>query len=207
MVVNSRKLSPLTPRQKGIVDFIANHYRDKGYSPSLSEIAKAFGLKAVSTVHQHIEVIKRKGYLQKDNFQPRSISALAQNEHTVEVPLLGKIAAGNPITPYENPEPILVPDYMIKNGNDYYALEVKGDSMIDDDVWDGDTILIKHQKTANVGDMIVAILDGEVTLKRFGGYNNGKIVLIPKNPKLKPFYVDPNSFEVRGKFAGLLRRG
>jgi len=199
---------PLTPRQKEIVDFISKHFRNKGYAPSLSEIAQELGLNAVSTVHQHLEVIIKKGYLQKGNFQPRSIAALAQNEHTVEVPLLGSIAAGNPITPYENPEPISVPDFMIKNGNDYYALEVKGDSMIDDDVWDGDTILIKHQKDANVGDMIVAVVDGEVTLKRFGGRNEeGKVILIPKNPGSKTFYVDPETFEVRGKFAGLLRRG
>lgn len=207
MNVNSKKMLPLTPRQKEIVDFVSNHFRSKGYAPSLSEIANELGLNAVSTVHQHIKIIKKKGYLQKDNFQPRSISPLAQNEHTVEVPLLGKIAAGNPITPYENPEPISVPDFMIKNGNDYYALEVKGNSMIEDDVWDGDTILIKHQNTANIGDMIVAVVDGEVTLKRFGGYKNGKIELIPKNQNIKPFYVDPDNFEVRGKFAGLLRKG
>lgn len=208
MNVNSKKMLPLTPRQKEIVDFISVHFRNKGYAPSLSEIAQELGLNAVSTVHQHLEVIIKKGYLQKDSFQPRSIATLAQNEHTVEVPLLGSIAAGNPITPYENPEPISVPDFMIKNGNDYYALEVKGDSMIEDDVWDGDTILIKHQKDANVGDMIVAVVDGEVTLKRFGGLNEeGKVILTPKNPHLKPFYVDPDTFEVRGKFAGLLRRG
>lgn len=207
MFVNTKKPLPLTPRQKEIVDFISTHYRNKGYSPSLSEIADALGLTAVSTVHQHIEVIKKKGYLQKDNFQPRSVSPLTQTEHTMEVPLLGVIAAGNPITPYENPEPIAVPDYMIKNGKDYYALKVKGDSMINDGVWDGDTILIKHQNTANVGDMVVAVVDGEVTLKRYGGLSNGKVKLIPKNSSLKPFYVDPNTFEVRGKFAGLLRKG
>ncbi len=207
MKVNNKKVLPLTPRQKEIVDFISDHFRNKGYAPSLSEIADELGLNAVSTVHQHIEVIKKKGYLQKDSFQPRSVSPLAKEEHTVEVPLLGRVAAGNPIIPYENPEPISVPDFMIKNGNDYYALEVKGDSMIDDDVWDGDTILIKHQNTANVGDMIVAVVDGEVTLKRYGGYKGGKIELIPKNTRLKSFLVDPDNFEVRGKFAGLLRRG
>ncbi len=202
-----KRFLPLTPKQKAIGDFVSQYHHKNGYAPSLEEIAKKFGLHAVSTVHEHIQIIRNKGYLRKEEFQARGISPLSQKPGIVEVPLLGKIAAGNPIEPIENPEPIAVPDFMIKRGNDYYALQVKGNSMIDDGVWDGDTILVKHQNTANIGDMIVAVVDGEVTLKRFGGYKGGKIELIPKNKNIRPFYVDPDNFEVRGKFAGLLRKG
>lgn len=209
MPVNTRKLKPLTPKQKAIVEYISTYHSSHGFSPSLEEIAKKFDLNAVSTVHQHVSLIRKKGYLSKEDSQPRGIAPMKQTEQYVEIPLLGKIAAGNPIVPYENPEPIAVPNFMVKDGVNYYALEVKGNSMIEDDVLDEDIILIKHQNTANVGDMIVAVVNDEVTLKRYGGIENGKIKLIPKNSTMRIFYIDPQSdtFEVRGKFAGLIRRG
>lgn len=207
MPVNTLKLQPLTPKQKKIAEFISAYVARHGFSPSLEEIAEKFDLKAISTVHEHIENIKQKGYLWKNSSQPRSITPMEKTEKYVEIPLLGMIAAGNPITPYENPEAIPVPDFMLQNGVNYYALEVKGDSMILDGVWDGDRILIKHQNTANMGDMIVAVTDEEVTLKRFGGIENGMVKLIPRNPTMDPFFVNPETFEIRGKFAGLLRKG
>lgn len=206
MTVNTLTIRPLTKKQKEIVDFISEYNQKYGYSPSLEEMAKEFHLKAVSTIHKHISFIKKKGYLQKYAFQSRGIKPLNISENTIQVPLLGKIAAGNPIEPIENPEPIEVPASMLNRNYNYYALSVKGDSMIEDDVWDGDVILIKHQKDADVGDMVVAVVDGEVTLKRYGGLEQDKVKLIPRNPRLHPFFVDPENFEVRGKFAGLLRR-
>jgi repressor LexA len=206
MTVNTLTIRPLTKKQKEIADFISEYYHKRGYSPSLEEIAKEFHLKAVSTVHKHISFIKKKGYLQKQAFQSRGVKPLNISDNTIQVPLLGIIAAGNPIEPIENPEPIEVPASMLNRNYNYYALKVKGDSMIEDDVWDGDIILIKHQKDADTGDMVVAVVNGDVTLKRYGGIEKGKVKLIPRNPRLKPFLVETNNFEVRGKFAGLLRR-
>jgi len=206
MTVNKGKIRPLTPKQRAIFDYVSKYTKKHNYSPSLEEIAKEFD-SAISTIHQHIELIRKKGYLKKDGFQPRSISLLERSENASEVPLLGDISAGNPIEPFEEPEPVYFPANMIKtNTSNYYALKVKGDSMIDDDVWDGDIILIKHQRTADLNDMIVAITSGEVTLKRFGGIKNGMVKLIPRNPNLEPFEVKADSFEIRGKFAGLIRK-
>lgn len=149
---------------------------------------------------------KKKGYLKKDESQSRSIAPLQESQTMFQVPLLGLISAGQPIEAYEEPEPVLVPATMLKNATDYYALKVSGDSMIEDDVWDDDIILVKYQQSADIGEMIVAVTDNNVTLKRFGGIENGMIKLIPRNPSMKPFLVDPDTFEIRGKFAGLLRR-
>lgn len=206
MVVKYKRIIPLTPKQKAIIDFVSQFSEQKGYAPSLEEIARHFNLKALSTIHQHIEVIRKKGYLQKDDFRQRSVSTLVREPSFVEVPLLGRIAAGDPIEPIENPEPVLVPKDMVRDPKNYYALKVKGDSMIEDDVWDGDVILIKHQQIANIGDMVVAVVNGDVTLKRFGGLVDGKIKLIPRNPRLTPMLVNKDTFEIRGKFAGLIRR-
>lgn len=206
MRVKSRNIKALTKRQREVVDFISRFYQERGYAPSLEEIARAIKVSAVSTIHKHISLIQKKGYLQRVSSQSRGVTPLNHTGNTTKIPLLGVIAAGNPIEPIENPEPIDVPISMISDPSSYYALRVKGDSMIDDDVWDGDVILIKHQNTANTGEMIVAIVDGEATLKRFGGYHDGKIKLIPRNPKYETREVNPESFEIRGKFAGLIRR-
>ncbi len=205
MQIKHTLIRPLTPKQKAIVNYVSTHINQKGYSPSLGEIAKQFNLKAVSTVHQHIQLIQQKGYLRRDSFQSRGLSQLTVTRDYVEIPLLGNIAAGNPIEPLEDPEPIAVPKSMLSKPSNYYALRVRGDSMIDDGVWDGDIVLIEHKNFAEIGEMVVAVVDGEVTLKRYGGVKNSKVVLIPKNPSLQPFNVNPNKFEIRGIFSGLIR--
>jgi len=205
MAVNNLIARPLTPRQKDVFEYIKNYLNINGYSPSLEEIATNFGI-SIPSVHQHIELIKKKGYLKKEESQSRSVSPLQESPTTFQVPLLGVISAGQPIEAYEDPEPILIPATMIKNATDYYALKVKGDSMIEDDVWDDDIILVKHQPTADIDEMIVAVTDNKVTLKRYGGIENGMVKLIPKNPEMTPFFVEPDTFEIRGRFAGLLRR-
>ncbi len=207
MTVKKQKIRPLTPQQRKVLDFISS-FRDKnGFSPSLEEIAKGLNLRSPSGIYQHIELIKAKGHITKWENQSRGYSPLLESENLVQVPLLGKIAAGTPIEAIEDEEPIDVPWNLIKGSGDFYALKVEGDSMIDDDVWDGDVILVKHQNTADIGDMVVAVVDNEATLKRFGGEKDGMIKLIPKNPKLKDIYITSDkNFEIRGKFAGLIRR-
>lgn len=205
MAVNNLIARPLTPRQKDVLEYIKDYLNTRGYSPSLEEIADNFGI-SIPSVHQHIELIKKKGYLKKDESQSRSVTPLRESQTMFQVPLLGVISAGQPIEAYEEPEPVLVPATMLKNATDYYALKVSGDSMIEDDVWDDDIILVKYQQSADVGEMVVAVTDNRVTLKRFGGIENGMVKLIPKNPDMDPFFVEPDTFEIRGRFAGLLRR-
>ncbi|OGK67276.1 repressor LexA, partial [Candidatus Roizmanbacteria bacterium RIFOXYA2_FULL_41_8] len=156
----------------------------------------------ISTVHQHVKALKTKGYLKKEDNQPRGVSILEKTADATEIPLLGIIAAGSPIEPIENPEPIKVPKILVAKRGNFYALKVHGDSMIDDGVWDGDIVVVKHQQTADSGDTIVAITENGATLKKYRN-QNGKIYLEPRNSRLENIY--PKSLEIRGKFVGLIR--
>lgn len=193
----------LTVKQKKILDYVTSSANHHGYSPSLEEIASHFGLSAISTVHHHVKALRIKGYLKKEKNQPRGASPLERTSDSVEIPLLGFIAAGTPIEPIENPEPIKVPNNLISKRGDYYALKVKGDSMIEDGIWDGDLVVIKSQQTADNGDTVVAVTEGGATLKIFRS-KNGTIFLEPRNKRLENIY--PQSLEIRGKFVGLIRK-
>lgn len=187
----------LTPKQKQIFDFIKKFTEEKSYPPSLAEIANKFH-KSIPTIFQFVATLKDKGYLEKESDVARGIYTKKP-----EIFLLGKIAAGEPIEPLENPESIEVPKEMIASPANYYALEVKGDSMIDEGILDQDIIVVKHQNTAENGDIVVAVTEKGATLKVLRS-ENGKPFLEPRNKKLKNTY--PKSLEIRGKFAGLVRK-
>ena len=191
---------PLTPRQKKVLDFISKFIEEKDYAPSLEEIANHFR-KSVSTAQHHVDELERRGYLRKESNGARSITPISDNSGKIF--LLGYISAGKPIEPIENPEPIEVPLSMMHSRGEYYALKVQGDSMIEDGIMDGDTIVVKHQKTAENGDTVVAMTESGATLKVFRN-RNGRVYLEPKNKKLKIIF--PNKLEIRGKFSGLLRK-
>lgn len=201
--MNRKFKRSLTPKQKDIFDFIVTFTTDKGYAPSLEEIGGKFNL-VISTAHQHVKALISKGYLKKEENQPRGVSLFEQTPDSTEIPLLGIIAAGTPIEPIENPEPIKVPKNLVSKRGDYYALKVKGESMIEDGIWDGDIVVIKSQPTADNGDTVVAITENGATLKIFRSKND-TIFLEPRNKKLENIY--PQSLEIRGKFVGLLRKG
>lgn len=192
-----RRASTLTTKQKEVLDFIVSFSSQNGYSPSLAEISKKLK-KSVPTVFQFVKTLNEKGYLQKTDKIWRGIST----EIKKQVMLMGYISAGKPIDPLENPEPINVPVSMIPAEANYYALKVQGDSMIEDGILDGDTILVKHQMTAENGDTVVAITEKGATLKILRK-NNGKVHLEPRNKRLKNIY--PKELEIRGKFCGLIR--
>lgn len=189
----------ITPKQKQVLDFIKDFIRKHDYSPSLQEIAHHFN-KSVSTAQHFIEELENRGFLQKTNNVARGISTTVQQFGRIFK--LGKIAAGEPIDPIENPEPIEVPLSMISRTGDYYALEVKGTSMEDDNILDRDIIVVRHQKTAEDGDRVVAITEKGATLKVFRN-RSGKIYLEPRNKSLSNIY--PKELEIRGKFCGLIR--
>lgn len=187
----------LTPKQKQILDFIQEFTKEKGYPPSLAEIANKFH-KSIPTIFQFVETLRNKGFLEKENDVARGIYTKKP-----EIFLLGKIAAGEPIEPLENPEPIEVPKEMITSPANYYALEVKGDSMIDEGILDHDIIVVKYQNTADNGDIVVAITEKGATLKIFRQTDN-KIYLESRNKNFNNIY--PESLEIRGKFVGLVRQ-
>lgn len=190
---------PLTPKQKRVLDFVNRTIVKKGYPPSLSEISKHLG-KSISTAQHFVEELRARGYLQKKENVARGISPA--EEATEQIFKLGYIAAGKPIEPIENPEPIDVPASFIKPYGNYYALEVQGDSMVEDNILDGDTIIVKHQPSADDGDRVVAITEDGATLKVLRK-RNGKVYLEPRNKNLKPLY--PKELVIRGKFCGLIR--
>lgn len=191
----------ITPKQKQVLDYIKNFVKENGYSPSLHEIARNFR-KSVSTAQHFVEELETRGFLQKADNVARGIStAVSQFGRVFK---LGVIAAGNPIEPIETPEPIDVPLSMISRKGDYYALEVKGTSMEEDNILDGDVIVIRHQKTASDGDRVVAVTEKGATLKVYRE-SNGKIYLEPRNKTLNKIY--PKELEIRGKFCGLIRKG
>lgn len=193
------KIKSLTPKQKKVLDFIKTFREEKGFSPSLREIARHFR-KSVPTIHQYIEALAEKGFLEKEAMAARAIKP---NTEETEIFLLGYIAAGEPIEPLENPEPINVPLSMISLPGNYYALRVKGDSMIEDGICDKDVVVIKHQLTADPGDTVVAITEKGVTLKIFRR-KNGKIFLESRNKRLKT--ISPRTLNIRGIFCGLIRK-
>jgi len=175
----------LTKRQKQVLDFIADYQGRRGYAPSLDEMRKKFKLASVSTAHFHVSKLRDLGYLSKEENKPRSIKAL-DREVMVKIPLLGTIAAGRPIEAIQSKETIAIPKSRVLLSPEVYALRVVGDSMIDEDINDGDVVLVKHQSTAENGQKVVALIDNhEATLKKFYK-EKGLIRLQPANKKMEP---------------------
>ena len=175
----------LTKRQKEILDFVENYSQKKGYSPSFEEIRKKLKLASVSTIHFHISKLKQGGYLGKIENQARAIS-ISSKEPMIKIPLLGTIAAGQPIEAIENKETIAVPKSLIPSSAEVYALRVVGESMIDENINDGDVVLVRQQETAENGQKVVALIDNhEATLKKFYK-ERGHIRLQPANKSMEP---------------------
>jgi len=197
---------PITKRQKEVLDFVRVFIDDKGYSPTLEEIKKRLRLSAVSTVHQHINALIGKGYIEKFDNLARAIKINdfnTKSNNLVEIPLLGMIAAGEPIEAIEIPETISVPKELTSNQGRHYALKVRGDSMQDAGIFDSDTVIIREQSVVDNGEIGVAIInDNEATLKRIYKEKNG-FRLQPANENYKPIRV--KELQIRGKVTGVLR--
>lgn len=191
---------PLTKRQKEVFTIILKFIAEKGYSPSLRNIAQLLNTKNVSTAQYFVDKLHSRGYLKKGGRRERVITPLSE---PTTVPLLGLIATGAPIEPFENAEDILVPSNVnIDKQYPHYALKIKGDSMIDMGILDGDVVLIRHQLTADNGDVVVAVTEKGATLKVYRK-KGGTIFLEPRN-KNYPL-ITPRKLEIRGKFVGLIR--
>src|SRR3989344_401377 len=178
----------MTPRKKQVLEFVNSYSRRRGFAPSIPEIAKRFDL-AISTVHQHLAELEASGYLEREKNQPRSITVLGR-EVMIQIPLLGTIAAGQPITLFDVPkETIAVPKGKIPSSSEVYALRVVGNSMIDENIHDGDVVLVKYQETAENGQRVVALIDNnEATLKKFYK-ERGRVRLQPANKSVEPIII------------------
>jgi repressor LexA len=195
----------LTKKQKQVYDYICHYLEENGFSPTQAEIQEHFGFKSLGSVQDYIRYLKGSGYLTSD---PNSVRGLMPTnidkaEESVPLPLHGKVAAGRPIEAIEGNEFINVPPHMIGHG-EHYALTISGDSMIEDGIFDGDTVVIKSQKTAHNGNTVVAVIDNEATIKRFYR-TKGQIELHPANEKLSPIVVKDGQLEIKGVLVGLLR--
>ncbi len=197
----------LTGRQQQILDFIVSEVEEKGYPPSVREIGAAIGLSSSSTVHSHLAALERKGFIKRDPSKPRALLLAERqrpvsDDHTVNVPLLGQVAAGQPILAEQNVEDRLAWPAGI-GSKPTFALRVRGDSMIEDGILDGDIVMVRQQQTADSGETVVAMIDGEATVKRLQR-ENGHIRLDPANPAYSPIIAD--DVTVLGKVVGLLRQ-
>ncbi|OGE37599.1 repressor LexA [Candidatus Daviesbacteria bacterium RIFCSPLOWO2_01_FULL_39_12] len=196
-------------RQKQILSFLKQYIDKYSYSPTLGEIAEAIGVSSLATVHEHLESLAKKGVIKKFEGAVRGIEVLDQKISSalagVELPVLGFIAAGQPIMTYTDPDAtIKVAPSMISGKKRSYVLQVKGDSMIEDGILDGDHVIIEEQTQANDGDIVVALLEnGLATLKRFFK-EPGRIRLEPANSQMNPIYA--TDVKIQGKCVGVIRR-
>jgi repressor LexA len=199
----------LTKRQRELLDFIESFIEAHGYSPSFEEIARFFGYRSLATVHEHLANLERKGYIRKSYNESRSIEVLRSESRwaATELALLGTVAAGEPIEAVEEQESVAVPDDMLRRGGPHYVLRVKGDSMIDEQIRDGDYVVVNARKTAENGEMVVALVHGEsATVKRFYREPDGRIRLQPANPAHAPLYYRPDEVEIQGVVVGVIRK-
>ena len=204
----------LTGKRKEILDFIAAQLRERGYPPSVREIGEAVGLTSSSTVHTHLTTLQKQGFLRRDPTKPRAIEvrydansgAAMERRPARHVPLVGDVAAGTNVLAQENVEELLpLPEDFTGDGQ-LFMLRVRGESMIDSGILDGDFVVVRQQDEANKGDVVVAgIPGGEATVKTYSR-KGSKVVLTPSNPTMEPMVLDPRDVQVYGKVVTVLRR-
>lgn len=205
----------LTRRQRQVMDFIAGFLQGNGYSPSFQEIAQGLGLSSIATVHKHISTLERKGYLRRGYNQSRSLEPSlrywqdvrrsARSRAGAELPLVGRIAAGQPIEATQQTESLSLVDFT--GQKDIFVLQVKGDSMIEEHILEGDYILVEKTPRVAEGDIVVALVGGsESTVKRFYREPDGRIRLQPANSQMQPILVSPEDVAFQGRVVGVLRR-
>jgi repressor LexA len=197
----------ITRRQKDVLDFLTDFTAKHGYSPSYEEIAAGLGVNSLATVHKHVSNLQDKGMLQRAHNRSRSIDVLPQRKSRGlldRIPLMGRIAAGQPVEAIEQAESISLSD--ILGNRECFALEVRGDSMRDEHIMSGDYVLVERTKVAHEGEIVVALIDGaDATLKRY--YREGdRIRLQPSNSAMKPIYAPAVSVSIQGKVLGMLRK-
>jgi len=204
----------LTKRQKQVLDFLVGFQDKHGYAPSFEEMARALKLTSLATVHKHISTLERKGFIRRGYNQSRSIEVMQLpkpvreqviERHATELPLLGRIAAGRPLEAVEEKETFSLGEFA--RGGNRFVLQVKGNSMVDDHIMDGDFIVVEQTQVANAGEIVVALVGGDdATLKRFYRESSGKIRLQPANSEMQPIIVAAQDVKIQGRVVGVLRK-
>ena len=198
----------ISKKQQEILDYMKNEILNRGFPPSVREICEAVNLKSTSSVHSHLEALEKNGYIRRDSTEPRAIEIIDDNfnlvrREVVNVPLVGTVAAGQPILAVENIDAYFpIPAEYMPNEQSF-MLTVKGDSMINAGIFDGDQVLVKQQATAENGDMVVALIDDSATVKTFYK-ENGYYRLQPENDNMEPIIITGN-LQILGKVFGVFR--
>jgi len=198
---------PLTKRQREILDYLNEFIQQHGYAPSLEEVGRRFGLSSLATVHKHLTNLQEKGFIKRTWNRSRSVELLQSRAagRAVDLPLLGYVAAGAPIEAIATSETIAVPEALVGK-RDTYVLRVRGESMIDEQIRDGDYVIVEDRKTAENGEMVIALLgNSDVTLKKFYR-ENGHIRLQPANPSMEALVVPADQVRVQGVVVGVMRK-
>ncbi len=200
---------PLTKRQREILDFLSDYVADRGYAPSFEEIAHKFDYSSLATVHEHLSNLERKGYIRRSYNESRAIEILPSrhSRQAVELPLLGTVAAGLPIEELATGESIAVPDSFVRRSGNHFALRVRGNSMVDEQILDGDFVVVHERQSADNGEMVIALTHGSsATVKKFYRERDGRIRLQPANETMAPIYLHENDITIQGIVVGVLRR-
>lgn len=197
----------LTKRQKQMIDYLQNYIDEQGYAPTLAEIGQYFGLSSLATVHKHLYNLESKGFIRRTHNHSRAL----EMENLGKVPagarklaLVGQVAAGIPIEAIEGHDSISVPEEFVRR-NDTFCLLVKGESMVDEGIRDGDYIIVEERAGANPGDTVVALIGDEATVKKYYPGENGTVRLQPANPSMQPIFVEADQLRIRGVVVGLMR--
>lgn len=200
---------PLTRRQKQILDYLQDYITTNGYAPSFEEIAQQFDFRSLATVHEHLTNLERKGYIRRHHNESRAIE-LAPPPGTAgatELPLLGQVAAGEPIEAIAVPETIAVPNDLIPRRGNAYVLKVRGESMIDEHIEDGDYVVVHGRDSADNGEMVIALVEGTAaTVKRLYRESGGWLRLQPANDRVAPIRVHENDLIIQGVVVGVIRK-
>ncbi len=201
-----RPVNP-TPRQKQILDFVTRSIDRRGFAPSIQEICDHFDLASTATVHKHLKNLAARGLLNRESHRSRALEVPSPSAaEPVEIPLLGRVAAGVPIEAISNPDTISIPADWLGRG-ERFALRVRGDSMIDAHIEDGDVVVVERKEMARDGDTVIALVDdAEATLKIFRSQADGRVRLEPRNASLKPMVFDAGRVRIQGTVVGVLRR-
>ena len=199
-------------KQRQILDFISQYIQKNNYSPTLQEIADAMNLSSLATVFEHLQALEKKGVIRRFEGTVRGIEVVDQGFNSslsgIELPIIGFIAAGEPIDAIENPiDTVMVASDMVSKTKRCYVLQVRGDSMIQEGIFDGDYVVLQSQEVANDGEIIVALIDDMfATLKKYYHEKDGRIRLQPANDKMDPIYVNASQLKIQGIVTGVIRR-
>jgi repressor LexA len=198
-------MATLTKRQKQLIDYLNNYISEHGYAPTLAEVGQYFGLSSLATVHKHLHNLEEKGFIKRHHNHSRALEVSASDKSIRgRLKLLGQVAAGAPIEAVEGNETISVPDEFIRRDNTF-CLRVKGDSMIEDGIRDGDYIIVEGRDSADNGETVVALIGNEATVKKFFREPGGQVRLQPANSTMQPIMVGDGDLAIRGVVVGLMR--